>query len=1504
MDEQGNVLWTNQITAFGSDLSFTRFTINPVADGNFILTLNSGYNWGIPGTTTYSLITKIDSEGNQLWSRGYDRQNFSDFLQTPDGGYLVSGSSSFSYLLGLTKLDALGNVEWAKRYSLGTSNSSAYNYGIHPLADDAYLIVIGKSNYPLKDRLIIVKVNSNGDLIFSKQFQDEDALDEHQRVTRSTSSLDGGVLMTFDYRNDGTYLDSDLLRFDALGNLQWVKAVQDAGYEYVNHTNFGEIIAFGWAGDYGVFEEDGTMPGCGVEDANFSIFDVPMTQQSYSLITVPNYYQYGIDNGEYFYNNGSVSNQDICFSPGLEAYDAQIQWNTIQTCGDSLSINLTLCNKGNRPIPESTPLSFYAADPTAIATETFYTRTISTLVDVDECRDLEIKIPMVDAAEIFVMVNDDGSLSPIFDLRNDFPVTDDYECNFFNNLASISLDELVITPLIDWQTLPDTIICASDSLLLEAPSGFDDYRWQDGSEERSFLAASPGTYIYHATTECGQEATDTIVIAPVVIQVLDLGPDLSTCQNQVITLTAPTSFINYQWQDGSEEPTYTATDAGTYWLKVDDECGQQQVDTLILSYNEGYSFDLGEPIAICNGEEFAVEVQANYTNYQWYPSTGVACTNCPSTTLQPLTTTQYTLLANDGGDCYSSDTLTVTVHPNIFATFNFQTCEGTPVDIFGQQVAAAGTYEQTFVSSTGCDSTVEVHLEVLPLMNTSESFTICTGEAISIFGELTDTPGAYNQMNTGENGCDSIHTIYLEILPTIIMTESIESCSGESFELFGEQVSESGLYEATFTATSGCDSIHQVSVVFWEEALTSEEIAICAGESVDIFGDQVTTAGEFEEVFTSIAGCDSTHHISVVVLPIQMTLEEIIICEGESVELFGQIVTQAGNYAEVFTSANGCDSIHQYQLTVLENAESFQVINICPGETANVFGEEIPDQGTYQQNFEAANGCDSLAVIEVVVAEEITFTAEISPSCEGASNGNIILSVLSGDLPLSFTWQNGLSNTASLLDVLPGNYAVSVADPNGCIVTSEWEVLEAEFPNYQVTTQEIRCAGQNNGAIILTGSLEGLETSLNSSEQQTLTTYEQLAAGVYLLEVFQEDGCSQAQEIVLEAPIPLSIETTSIVSPPCADSADGSISVIALGGTGSYLYEWNNGEEDHVIEQLSAGTYALTITDSNQCQSDTSFQLLPVSIIQPNLNINYGCGDGSILITTFPSGGQEPYQFLWSNDQQGAILGNAAAGSYQLTITDAQQCTVIEEINVDYVSPFTINYNVTEASCADEQDGAIDLNITGGLPPYSISWSTGETTESLSGIPPGQFEVNVTSGSCAIFQSITVGGPPQIELNLTFSAQGESLITAMANASGGTPPFSYEWSNNQTGTIASDLFPQENYTVSVTDSQGCTLEQQFTPELTSVNEIKEGELQFRLYPNPTTGILNLVFSTEENISKYDVAIYNTTGETMAFFNNLTTPNYRFSCASFPAGVYYVQLSSGKASATKRIVLIR
>jgi len=272
---------------------------------------------------------------------------------------------------------------------------------------------------------------------------------------------------------------------------------------------------------------------------------------------------------------------------------------------------------------------------------------------------------------------------------------------------------------------------------------------------------------------------------------------------------------------------------------------------------------------------------------------------------------------------------------------------------------------------------------------------------------------------------------------------------------------------------------------------------------------------------------------------------------------------------------------------------------------------------------------------------------------------------------------------------------------------------------------------------------------------------------------------------------------------------NGSASVNVSGSSGPFSYHWSNGSDDTNVIGLAKGSYSVTVKNSDNCISTTTFEIGDKIIVSASELSPSTCGqsDGSAVATA--TGGSGPYSYVWSNGESLATAVNLPSGANYITVTDGTGCSTVGSVNIstDASGPKIALKTVTHNICYGEKMGVLDITLTGGTTPYSIQWSNGEITEDLSNLGSGIYDILVTDNTGCL-ATATFGIEQPVFLNVSTVVEDASCSgsdgKAVALAGGGAKPYFYQWSNGNTGPVAQNL-SAGIYTLTLTDNKNCSI---------------------------------------------------------------------------------------------------
>ena len=376
-------------------------------------------------------------------------------------------------------------------------------------------------------------------------------------------------------------------------------------------------------------------------------------------------------------------------------------------------------------------------------------------------------------------------------------------------------------------------------------------------------------------------------------------------------------------------------------------------------------------------------------------------------------------------------------------------------------------------------------------------------------------------------------------------------------------------------------------------------------------------------------------------------------------------------------------------------------------------------------------------------------------------------------------------------------------------------VGQATALSESLTSANASCASVFNGSITVaaSGGTPPYQYSVNYGPNQTSNVITGLQAGNnYIVSIIDNHGCIDTSSIGIDTSYAVTIDTVSTSDISCYGAGNGSLTVVLSGGISPYQYsiDGNSYQNSGTFSGLSAGHYTAIGRDSKGCSESidvTISQPSPLSVTIDSLQ-NASCGsvsNGAIYVTA--NGGTPGYTYHWNNGATTESDTGISSGTYNLTVTDSRGCTVSSGASI--TQPFTLSLNIalfTNPACNGDSSGQVLATANGGVPPYSYLWSNGATTQDIDSVPAGAYTLNVTdAGGCQASISQSLTNPPTLVLSDSSSnvtCHGASNGFASVTATGGVPPYVYEWSDFQ-GTAAISGIPGGEYYIVVADHNGC-----------------------------------------------------------------------------------------------------
>jgi len=566
--------------------------------------------------------------------------------------------------------------------------------------------------------------------------------------------------------------------------------------------------------------------------------------------------------------------------------------------------------------------------------------------------------------------------------------------------------------------------------------------------------------------------------------------------------------------------------------------------------------------------------------------------------------------------------------------------------------------------------------------------------------------------------------------------------------------------------------------------------------------------------------------------------------------------------------------------------------------TANVTGLSAQ---TYTVIITDANSCTKTETKAITQPDSISLTPTITNlKCFQANDGSASISVVGGLIPYSYAWSSG-SITDAETGLSAGTYSITVLDNNGCVLLESITITEPDSLALNVTTQSVSCNGLSDGAAFTNASGGVVPYIYDWGAGSTSnTSLIGLSSQLLTVSITDANGCQNSEQLTIIEPD--SITATVIVTNVLCKGGTGSASVNAIGGTGTLYYAWPSGGSNATELNLPADTYLLAITDDNGCSNDEIITINePLLALSNTISFaNEDCGqlNGSASIVVI--GGTGSYSYNWSN---GGTLNNEfnlGSGSYTVTVTDANGCTISDAVSISTVGSLTVLASQTSVLCNGDNNGTIDLNVSGGTGNYSYSWSNGASMGSISGLAPATYTYTVSDGQFCQSSGIVTVTEPNIlaisyaSINEMIGNDGSIDITV----TGGVTPYTFDWNDGSTSEDLTNL-AAGSYTITVTDAYGCARVETITVSSSvGINQIEVNN-SFIVYPNPNNGQFNISGNKTMNYE-----LKNNLGKILQHIQLNINNHYTALINNLNSGVYFINSEDSNFKTIKKIVVIK
>ncbi|HXC04910.1 MAG TPA: SprB repeat-containing protein, partial [Bacteroidia bacterium] len=769
---------------------------------------------------------------------------------------------------------------------------------------------------------------------------------------------------------------------------------------------------------------------------------------------------------------------------------------------------------------------------------------------------------------------------------------------------------------------------------------------------------------------------------------------------------------------------------------------------------------------------------APYT-YSWLPAPGSGQGTSSVSNLSPGV---YTVTVHDFASNVGSQTVTITAPPALVLT-----------------PAVLGT---TCGLSNG-SATMNVTGGTAPYVYSWHPLACTTPTFASL------SPGTYSCFVTDNNGCSAMNNATVingAAAPTVTTNFSDVNCHGASTGNVSATVSggtppyaytwspgnytganynniAAGNYTVNVTDNAGCSGNYTVTVSEPSLALTAtltESDVHCNGGSD---GSVTATASGGVAGYTyswSPVGGFNSNVTNVAANTYTCTVTDMHGCTYTGTTIVNQppVLTLTPSAVNATCGTNNGSAT----MTVAGGTAPYSY-NWIPGPCSTATFSGLAS-GTYSCDVIDNNGCgaNNQAIVNAISTPVLTMS-EVDVACQGTSSGSASVTVTGGTAPFTYLWSPNGATTANNTNIPAGTYTVTVTDASGCTVGNVTSVSE---PTSALTAtlakNDVHCNGGNTGVAYVTASGGTAGYTYLWSSGGTGTTEPGLTAGTYTCSVTDNNGCTYSGTIVVGEPAAI-IVSTSGTPVSCNGGNDGSVTATSSGGSAPYLYSWDpGGIKSQTVTGLVAGLYTCTVTDNMECSATANYTITePTALVLTPSSTPATCASSNGSVTMTVTGGTVPYTYSWFSGPATATFSGLAAGTYSCDVQDNNGCGANNSAVVTAISAPVLTLSQVNVPCNGTSTGSASVSVTGGVAPYTYSWSAGgSVTATDNNIPVGTYSVVVTDASGCIKSTVTtLTQPTALYSSFTKTdviCNGGSTGAATVGAAGGTPGYTYLWS--------------------------------------------------------------------------------------------------------------------------------
>ena len=883
--------------------------------------------------------------------------------------------------------------------------------------------------------------------------------------------------------------------------------------------------------------------------------------------------------------------------------------------------------------------------------------------------------------------------------------------------------------------------------------------WQDAAATIPYTTptvAPVGTYyIKGSNTQSGCSDTKPVVVSQTNIVITETAASHAdvkckgtTTGSATVTATGGTAPYTYSWApSGGSAATASNLAAGTYTVTATDSKGCTGTKQIIIT----------EPAAILTATTSQTNVLCNagttgsatatpaggtgpYT-YSWAPSGGSAAT------ASNLAAGTYTVTIKDANLCTITKTVTITEPTALTATTtqtNVLCKSATTGSATVTPTGGTGAYTYSWAPSGGSAATAS-NLAAGTYTVTIKDANLCT---ITKTITITEPANALTATTTQTNVlCTSATTGSATVTPaggTGAYTYSWAPSGGSAATASNLAA---GTYTVTIKDANLCTITKTVTITEPATALTAtttQSNVLCTSATT---GSATVTAAGGTGAYTyswAPSGGSAATASNLAAGTYTVTIKDANLCTITKTVT----ITEPANALTATTTQTNvlCTSATTGSATVTPaGGTGAYTYSWAPSGGSAATASNLA-AGTYTVTIKDANLCTITKTVTITEpANALTATTtQTNVACNAGTTGSATVTAAGGTGAYTYSWAPSGGSAATASNLAAGTYTVTIKDANLCTITKTVTITEPTALTATTTQTNVACnAGTTGSATVTPAGGTGAYTYSWAPSGGSAATASNLAAGTYTVTIKDANLCTITKTVTITEPTALTATTTQ-TNVACNAGTTGSATVTAAGGTGAYTYSWApSGGSAATASNLAAGTYTVTIKDANLCTITKTVTITePTALTATTTQTNVACNAGATgSATVTAAGGTGAYTYSWApSGGSAATASNLAAGTYTVTIKDANLCTITKTVTITEPTVLTATTSQTNVGCGGDNTGSATITVSGGTPGYTYLWSpSGGTAATANALVAGTYTVTATdANSCTITKTVTI----------------------------------------------------------------------------------------------------------------------------------------------------------------------